>query len=42
VFTTADQLLADFFAEARRVLEERGISDAVVSASDRQRKESEP
>jgi hypothetical protein len=41
-FTTADQLLADFFAEVGRVLEERGISDAVVSTSDRQRKESEP
>jgi hypothetical protein len=42
VFTTADQLLADFFAEARRVLKERGVSDAVVSESSRQRKESEP
>ena len=38
-FTTADQLLADFFAEVQRVLEERGISDAVVSTSDRRRKE---
>ena len=29
-FTTADVLLADFFAEVRRVLGERGISDEVV------------
>ena len=41
-FTTADQLVADFFAEVKRVLDERGISDAVVSDSDKQRKESEP
>ena len=26
-FTTADQLIADFFAEVRRVLGERGISE---------------
>jgi len=38
-FTTADQLLADFFAEVRRVLDERGISDVVVETSDRQRKD---
>ena len=29
-FTDADTLLADFFREARRVLEEQGASDAVV------------
>jgi len=29
-FTTADLLLADFFAEARRVLAKRGLSDAVI------------
>lgn len=34
-FTTADQLLADFFAEVRRVLNERGISEEVVGTSDR-------
>ena len=32
-FTTADQLLADFFAEARRVLAERGIGEAVIGES---------
>jgi len=30
-FSTADQLLADFFAEVRRVLAERGVSDSVVA-----------
>ncbi len=39
VFTTADRLLADFFAEVRRVLDERGISDAVVGTGERQRKD---
>lgn len=29
-FTDADTLLADFFREVRRVLEEQGVSDAVV------------
>ncbi len=38
-FTTADQLLADFFAEVRRVLSERGIGEDVVAASERQRKD---
>ena len=38
-FTTADQLLADFFAEVRRVLDERGVSDAVVRTSEKQRKD---
>ena len=33
-FTTADQLLADFFEEVRRVLTSRGISEAVVSDGD--------
>lgn len=33
-FTTADQLLADFFSEVRRVLADRGIDDAVVAESD--------
>jgi hypothetical protein len=32
-FTTADQLLADFFAEVHRVLEDRGISDTVEAES---------
>jgi hypothetical protein len=36
VFTTADQLLTDFFAEVRRVLAERGIGDAVVDTSEDQ------
>lgn len=39
VFTTADQLLADFFAEVGRVLRERGISDAVVAESGKQRED---
>ena len=30
-FTDADHLLADFFAEVRRVLAERGVSDAVIA-----------
>lgn len=30
-FVSADQLLADFFSEVGRVLEERGISDDIVS-----------
>ncbi len=30
-FTNADQLLADFFAEVRRVLTERGVSEAVIA-----------
>ena len=38
-FTTADQLLADFFAEARRVLSEWGISEDVVGTSERERKD---
>ncbi|HAH10676.1 MAG TPA: hypothetical protein DCL54_13220 [Alphaproteobacteria bacterium] len=29
-FTSADQLLADFFAEVRRILTERGVSDTVI------------
>ena len=33
-FTTGDQLLADFFDEARRVLSARGISDTVISESE--------
>ncbi len=32
-FTTADQLLADFFKQARRVLAERGVSDDVIGES---------
>jgi hypothetical protein len=32
-FTTADQLLVDFFAEVRRVLAERGIGDEVIGES---------
>lgn len=34
-FTTADQLLADFFAEVRRILAEHGISEQVVAMSDK-------
>ena len=30
-FTTADQLLADFFAEVTRVLAEHGVADTVIS-----------
>ena len=33
-FTTADQLLVDFFAEVRRVLNEHGISDQVTDIED--------
>ncbi len=29
-FTTADQLLADFEREVRRILAERGVSDEVI------------
>ena len=32
-FTDAAELLTDFFAEVRRVLEERGIGDAVIGES---------
>jgi hypothetical protein len=39
-FTTADALLADFFAEVRRVLAERGISDSVTGEEDRLEKRS--
>ncbi|MBV9432553.1 MAG: hypothetical protein JO137_12085 [Hyphomicrobiales bacterium] len=35
-FSTADQLLADFFAEVRRVLGELGIDETVIA--DEQRK----
>ncbi len=38
-FTTADQLLADFFAEARRVLSEHGVGDAVAPTSERRGKD---
>jgi hypothetical protein len=34
-FVNADQLLADFFREVRRVLQERGLSDAVVRVDER-------
>ena len=34
-FTTADQLLADFFAEVRRILGERGVSDQVMDVEDK-------
>ena len=34
-FTTVDQLLADFFAEVRRVVDERGISDEVIDVEER-------
>jgi hypothetical protein len=34
-FVSADTLLADFFREVRRVLAERGISDAVLRVEDR-------
>jgi hypothetical protein len=30
-FSDADQLLADFFIEVRRVLKERGVSESVVA-----------
>ena len=33
VFTDAAQLLTDFFTEVRRVLDERGIGDAVIGES---------
>lgn len=41
-FTTADQLLGDFFEEANRVLNELGVSDEVVKESDKQKKEPKP
>jgi hypothetical protein len=34
-FKDADTLLADFFREVRRVLAERGVSDAVVKVEER-------
>jgi hypothetical protein len=34
-FVDADTLLKDFFREARRVLAERGVSDAVMSVEER-------
>jgi len=34
-FSCADQLLADFFAEVRRILGEQGLSDAIVKVEDR-------
>jgi hypothetical protein len=33
-FTSADQLLADFFAEVKSVLLARGIGDAVIGESE--------
>ncbi len=33
-FTTADQLLADFFGEVRRVLAAQGIGDTVIGTSE--------
>jgi hypothetical protein len=41
-FTTADQLLADFFAQVRRILDERGISDTVVRTCDEGNERNEP
>jgi hypothetical protein len=38
-FSDADQLLADFFTEVRRVLKERGVSDAVVAEEQSKSKE---
>jgi hypothetical protein len=35
VFVSAEQLLDDFFREARRVLHERGLSDNVVRVEER-------
>ena len=32
-FTDAETLLADFFAEVRRVLDERGVSEVVIGES---------
>ncbi len=34
-FVSADRLLEDFFREVRRVLDERGLSDAVVGVEER-------
>ena len=34
-FTDADTLLRDFFREVRRVLAERGVSDAVIRVEER-------
>lgn len=34
-FIDADTLLRDFFCEVRRVLAERGVSDAVMRAEER-------
>jgi Family of unknown function (DUF6516) len=39
IFTSADQLLADFFAEVARVLKEHGIGDTVVAEQDTSQKE---
>lgn len=37
-FTDADRLLQDFFHEVRRVLNERGISEAVIRVEERKTK----
>jgi hypothetical protein len=37
-FTTADQLLADFFAEVSRVLAEHGVDDTVIDEDETGRK----
>lgn len=39
-FTTADQLLADFFAEVDRELATRGVGNAVIGESDTKAKRS--
>lgn len=38
VFTTADQLLADFFTEVRRVLGELGIDETVIADEQREKR----
>ena len=36
-FVSAEQLVADFFAEVRRVLTERGVSETVVQVTEKRR-----
>jgi hypothetical protein len=40
IFVSPVQFLTDFFAEARRVLAERGIDDAVIAESEAKRRSS--
>jgi hypothetical protein len=41
-FTTADQILADFFAEVQRVLASRGVADTVISDGETKDRRKQP